>query len=277
MVYPEKGITERLELAKILAVKAGKAVLKIQSDPNLVVRQKEEGLADLVTEGDELSQGVIIKAVTRRFPQDLIRSEELKDYRLSGNGFTWIIDPIDGTLGFRTRVEDWGVSIGVHFNGEPVAGVIYFPGFRKLYDAFKGGGAFRNGEQIYTPKEVQLRDMPFYFNAGYGRLKDFMEFEIPFHSIFRDKVQIIETPICATLAICRVAEGSGAHSYLHTYLSPYDLGAATLILEEAGGIVSKIDWNKPRQAVLMAANRGIYEEVFSVMGTDLIEKSQLKP
>lgn len=274
----QEKIQARLLVAKRAAIRAGNVALKLQLDPSLKVLQKEEGLADIVTDGDFLSQQILIRAIKRNFPKDLIRSEELLEAsgQEDADSFTWFLDPIDGTLGYRTGVEDWGISVGVHREGQPVAGVVYFPALKKTYWATQGHGAFCNGERIHTPQGLRLQDMPTYFNAGYGRVED-LPLVITFHTALRGRAQFVGTPICVTLAMCRIAEGAGAHSFLHTYLTPYDLGAATLISEEAGGVISTIDWSKPRQPMLVAADRGIYDEVLEILGREFISKIGLRP
>ncbi|MDO8503265.1 MAG: inositol monophosphatase [bacterium] len=274
----QEEVGARLSVAKRAAVRAGKAALSLQPYLNSKASQKKEGLADIVTDGDFLSQDIIIRAIERNFPQDTIRSEELSDAlgQEGAGSFTWFLDPIDGTLSYSTGVEDWGVSIGVHKEGQPVVGVVYFPAFEKTYWATQGGGAFCNRERIHTRQNLRLKGMPIYFNSGFGTLED-MEVDTFLNLRFRGKVQYPAEPMCATLAICRIAKGAGAHSDFHTYLSPFDLGAAVLILQEAGGVASQIDWSKPRQPMLVAADRRIYNEVLEILGQEFISKIGLRP
>lgn len=270
----EKEITERLELAKILAVKAGDEVAKMQGQ-NMEVHRKEGGVGDIVTLADYVSQGIIISGIKERFPDDDIDSEE-KMRVLTGARFKQVWDPLDATVQFKTRAREWGVSGGVHYMGEPVSGVIYFPRLHLMCFAQKDKGAFivDNGElkQIHTASESKLVEGTFGYNYPYLVDEAVVDqFITPVFKKFPSKTMYIHVPVCVTLALCNLAEGIGPLAIINANVTPYDLGAASVIVKESGGVISPIDWNKKRQPVLAAANREIYDETVNLLGPELLK------
>lgn len=91
----------------------------------------------------------------KAFPDDFIKTEESDNATASPppeNPFSIIVDEIDGTVGFRTGMPDWGVSVGIFYPDQPVAGVINFPGYQKLYQAVLGRGATCNSQPLPVNK-----------------------------------------------------------------------------------------------------------------------------
>src|SRR5437773_2650281 len=130
---------DELEAARTLAVRAGAILLEHYLQP--VVRWK--GCGNPVTEADRSASAFLVSELKRFFPEDGILSEEEPDdaIRLS-KPRVWIIDPLDGTIEFIGRRDEFAVMIGLAVDGRANLGVVYQPLTEKLYYAASGSGAF---------------------------------------------------------------------------------------------------------------------------------------
>jgi len=104
--------------------------------------------SDFLTEADTSVSAYLVDAIHREFPDHHIKSEELSVDINPGAEYEWIIDPIDGTRNFATRIPIWSVVIAVVQNGTPLYGAVYFPIADHLFFAEIGKGAFLNHEPI---------------------------------------------------------------------------------------------------------------------------------
>jgi 3'(2'), 5'-bisphosphate nucleotidase len=139
------SLKTELETAVSLARKAGVAVLLHYAE-EVVAEEKlgADNFSEPVTAADREASRIIVAGLTEAFPDDGILSEEEADRaeeRLS-RPRVWMVDPIDGTLGFIRKDGDFGVQIGLAEGGEPVLGVVYLPFHDELFLAVRGGGAF---------------------------------------------------------------------------------------------------------------------------------------
>jgi myo-inositol-1(or 4)-monophosphatase len=251
-----------LEIAKRAAVEAGKAILFLRKG-QLKERIKSNA-SDIVTEADIVSDRIIDKILKRSFPTHSFISEEtVNEGKFSQ--YTWIIDPLDGTLGYAGGLPFYGVSIGLVKNNKPYLGVINLPAFGSLYWAEKGKGAYLNGKKI---KVAPLTDLSraiisFDYHFAGGRKKDIQRILIK----IADKVRYPPTFACSVVSLAYVAQGI-CHGNIHSAY-PWDFLAGAAIIEEAGGRVTDyqgkaIDWSK-KSIDLLATNGSLHKEILSII------------
>ena len=142
-------LSDELQTAMDLARKAGAAILEHYSK-GVVAEEKvgADNFVEPVTEADKEASRIIVEGLGEAFAADGILSEEEEDSadeRLSKER-VWMIDPIDGTIGFIRKDGDFGVQIGLAVGGEPVLGVVYLPFHREMYHAVRGEGSFLSVE-----------------------------------------------------------------------------------------------------------------------------------
>jgi myo-inositol-1(or 4)-monophosphatase len=133
------------------AARIGGAVARRMSGADFAVRKKQDG-SD-VTEADLAAQHAAIDAIRQVRPDDAFVCEEADDagsrtVSKAGSGACWVIDPIDGTRNYVHGIPMYACSVGVLWDGTPVAGAIYQPVTRELYSADDVGGATFNGRAI---------------------------------------------------------------------------------------------------------------------------------
>ena len=131
----------------IEAAKAAGAALRVAHDHDLKVEEKNASRTSIVTSADLQSHDIIFGIIRRAFPDDAIFGEEGNDgdERAAAR---WYVDPLDGTTNFSHRFPFSCISIA-YCDGDDISlGVVYDPYRDDLFIATRGGGAFRNGEQL---------------------------------------------------------------------------------------------------------------------------------
>ncbi len=151
-------------------------------------------------------------------------------------GVEWIIDPIDGTINFFHNYPYWCCSIAARLDGEIVAGVVYSPEMHLCYEATADGPALCNGEPIHVS---DIAD-PQLASVHTGEDKSLTEDGfIDFFASVTANCQRPRIYGSAALDVCFVAHGR-ADGYFQTGIYIWDIAAARLIAERAGGKAEKL-------------------------------------
>jgi len=130
---------QRLEFAIAAAKVAGAIVQRSFQESSLQIETKAD--RSVVTEADRSAERQLRAALTQDFPQDAIVGEEY-GVTAGTSGWTWYLDPIDGTQAFVRGVPLFGTLIGAEYNGESRLGVIFLPVLGEIVYAAKGSGCF---------------------------------------------------------------------------------------------------------------------------------------
>ena len=164
-------------------------------------------------------------------------SEETVDNaeRLSARR-VFIVDPIDGTRDMIRGRDGWAIAIAIVEDGEPVASVVFAPALGNLYAAQRGKGATLNGRPIGTRAGATLDDARLCVDRDLPRS----------HIWAGPPMGTVRKPNSIALRIARVASGEADATFDGRESREYDTAAATLILTEAGGIVTDLDGKPPR-------------------------------
>jgi histidinol-phosphatase len=181
-----------------------------------------------VTRADREGEQVIREVIARTFPDHGFLGEE---YGAEGSpDVRWIIDPIDGTKNFVRGIPIWAVLIGFEEHGTVTAGVMLNPVTDELFAAAKGTGASRNGRPLRVSEVAELR-RAFVIHAGLGPVRQAGRWD--------GFVRLIDATdrqrgFGDYYGYGLVATGQ-ADVYTEVDLKPWDLAAAKIIVEEAGG------------------------------------------
>jgi myo-inositol-1(or 4)-monophosphatase len=199
---------------------------------------EKKGRNDFVSEADRDSEQAVIETIHKHYPDHAILAEESG---ASGTSDTvWIIDPLDGTTNFLHGFPVFAVSIGVQVNGRMEHGVVYDPMRQELFTASRGAGAQLDGRRIRVSGRTQIEHAlvgtGFPFRQAESELPHYMTM---FERIMRN-TSGIRRPGAAALDLSYVAAGR-LDAFWETGLAPWDLAAGSLIIREAGGIVSGLD------------------------------------
>lgn len=130
----------------------------VQKHKESGLKVDEKGLYNLVTEADLKAESMILDEIQKNYPTDGILSEERG--KLEGkSGYTWVVDPLDGTTNYTHGLPLYGISVGVVETETmtPLIGMVFFPELNTYYHAIKGQGAFREKPPSKFPKQILLR------------------------------------------------------------------------------------------------------------------------
>lgn len=202
-----------------------------------VAHIRYKGEIDLVTEADEQSEQVLLRTIRENFPEHVILSEEsgLSGETSGAAGYRWLIDPLDGTTNFAHGYPVFAVSIGLELDGELRLGVVYAPLLDELFVAERGQGATLNGERIAVSTTDSLRRS--LLASGFQYDQTMIGSNLIHWENFLYQTRGLRRDGSAALDLCHVAAGR-LDGYWEQGLFPWDSGAGTLMIREAGGVVT---------------------------------------
>lgn len=246
--------------ASEIALEAGQLLLEMRQQG---IRVSRKGAVDLVTTADLAAEQLIKERLCAKFPDHEILAEESGGESTPGRPL-WIVDPLDGTTNFAHGYPVFAVSIGLEVEGKIVAGAVYDPSFDELFTAAAGSGAWLNGKPIRVSSCQTLDDallatgFPYFYRERTDEVLDLFR-------AFSIRVQGVRRSGAAALDICALACGR-LDGFWELGLKPWDTAAGSLILEEAGGTLSKIDGSTfdIRVPTVLATNGLLHEEMLRV-------------
>jgi myo-inositol-1(or 4)-monophosphatase len=261
-----------IELAIRIAREAGAILLDFASRDFIITNK---GRINLVTEADHASEAYIKTAILEHYPDHQILAEE-SGVHFAPSDYVWIIDPLDGTTNFAHGVPCYAVSIGIEHRGSMIAGVIYDPSNDHVYAAERGGGAFRNGQRINTSKIEHLEQALLVSGFPYD-VREQMNAYLPAWEAFLASAQGVRRLGAASIDMCYVACGY-FDGFWEFGLNAWDTAAGWLLIEEAGGKVTKGDGTAFRNADpdLLATNGLIHDQMMDVL-RQVRNKGTLEP
>ena len=221
------------------ARKAAKSILRDFGElEKLQVSVK--GQNDFVTVADVKAQDIIYNELSKARPNYGFLMEEGKQQNsLNENEYTWIIDPIDGTLNFMNGVPYFAISIALYNINKVIAGIVYDPVHNDIYWAEEGIGAYLNDQRLRVTNKKNLDNslialgIPF---LGRGDHKK----HIKIQESVMSKVAGLRRFGAASLDLAYVAAGR-VDGFWEYGLSPWDIAAGLILVKEAGGIATGID------------------------------------
>jgi myo-inositol-1(or 4)-monophosphatase len=200
-----------------------------------------KGEADLVTAADRASEKLIRERIRENWPDHDVLGEEqgLSD---RGSEYRWYVDPLDGTTNFAHGFPVFCVSMAVERRvPEPakrVAGVVYDPTRDELFSAELERGAHLNGEKIHVSKTSTLTES--ILGTGFPSHKRHKNPNIYFYHQLTLHSHGVRRAGSAALDLCSVASGR-FDGFWEFNLNPWDTAAGVLLVEEAGGEVTRFD------------------------------------
>jgi myo-inositol-1(or 4)-monophosphatase len=197
---------------------------------------KKKGIINLVTEVDVLAQKAIVAVILKAFPKDSILAEEGDLSKTKKANRRWVVDPIDGTTNFAHGYPRFCVSIAFEQKGIVECGVIHDPIMNEVFHAVRGKGAFLNKKRLKVSKINKLKEALLVTGFPYD-LDDPETDNVPYFLHMLRKAQAIRRDGSAALNLAYIAAGR-FDGFWELGLSPWDVAAGFLIIEEAGGKVT---------------------------------------
>ena len=223
-----------LNTAVKAARKAGSIITRASFDiDKLTIRKKRQN--DFVSEVDHAAEDAIISVLREAYPSHGILAEE-SGARDEKAEYVWVIDPLDGTTNFLHGFPQYCVSIGIEHRGALTHAVIYDPVKNELFTASKGRGAFLNDRRVRVSKCLRLQDA--LVGTGFP-FKEVGRLDLYTRQLrkFMQTSAGVRRAGAAALDLAYVACGR-LDAFWELGLSPWDMAAGALLVQEAGGLVA---------------------------------------
>lgn len=224
----------------------------------------KDGRHDLVTEYDTRAERIIVDEIVSLFPTHNILGEEGGSID-NGSDYTWIVDPLDGTVNFAHGVPAFSVSIGVQYKQELVVGVVHHPPMSDVFWAEKGKGAFRNNTKLAVSITDNLHEALVVTGFPYNAYENPGKCIDTFGDVIRAGVSVRRLG-SAALDLCYVAAGH-FDAFWEVKLNPWDVAAGKLILLEAGGTITNY-LGEPHlldRGTLLASNGLVHRQLSGIL------------
>ena len=225
-----------------------------------------KGDINIVTEADKMSEDLIMDSISHQFPDHGILSEESPAVTGAGK-IRWIIDPLDGTTNYAHSYPVFCVSIALEIEDKIVLGVIYDPMRDDMFVATRGKGVFLNEKKIAVSSVKNLSRSLLATGFPYD-IRESKENNLDYFNAMAIKVQAIRRAGAAALDLAYLAAGR-FDGFWELKLKPWDTAAASLMVEEAGGVISEINGDKwhLQSPGILASNGFIHEQMKKVLRT----------
>ena len=219
-----------LDVAIDAARRAGKVIL------DRYHTQKEisfKGRADVVSDVDLLAEKAVLELVQEEYPSFGVLSEESAPVA-SKSGYTWVVDPLDGTRNYVMGVPHFCVVVALALQEDVLLGVTYDPVREEMFVAEKGKGAYVNDVPMEVSQKQEITDCTLGFDMGYVDEKAGIALDMV--RALWPGIQGLRLMGSAALGAAYAASGR-TDIYFHHHLSPWDIASGLLLVSEAGGYV----------------------------------------
>jgi len=226
-----------LNIAVKAARRAGSIINRAALEGGFEVRAKNRN--DYVTQVDRAAEQAIVDVLRRAYPDHAVLAEESGASAGARADYRWIIDPLDGTTNFIHGFPQYCVSIALEHKGVLSQAVVYDPAKNELFTASRGRGAFLDDRRIRVSKCAQLRDALVGTGFPFKELGQIERYLRQLSTLMRESSGVRRAG-AAALDLAYVAAGR-LDAFWEMGLSPWDMAAGALLIQEAGGLVSALD------------------------------------
>jgi len=225
---------------------------------------EHKGEIDLVTAIDRASEKAILAIIGRAFPGHGVLAEE-SDPRTGDGEHLWVVDPLDGTTNFSRAFPYFCVSVALARAGRVVVAAVYQPLLDEMFTAIRGHGAFLNGKPLRVSGQARL-DQAFLATGFPYDIRRGRRTNIEHFSAFATRCLAIRRAGAAALDLAYVAAGR-FDGFWELKLRPWDIAAASLLVEAAGGRVTGLAGRPWRLSVrdIVASNGRVHGEMLAVL------------
>lgn len=259
----QESLNQLLEQTQEVAKTVGAFIRKERQhfDVNKV---EHKGFNDLVSYVDKEAEKQIVERLSEILPEAGFITEEGTN-TTQGEVFNWVIDPLDGTTNFIHGIPVFAVSIALMEKEEVILGVVYEVNRHECFYAMKGGGAFCNDTPIRVSGAPNLAaslistGFPYYNFELIDRYLNSMK-------ALMQKSHGLRRMGSAAVDLCYVAAGR-TEGFFEYNLNSYDVAAGTLLVQEAGGMVTDFAGGKDFifGRKIVASNGEIHAELLGVL------------
>ena len=260
MVLMKKS--EELKTAIDIAKRAGEILMDNYGD--ITVNYKKDGT--IVTNADIESERFIISMLSEKFPEFSILSEESNTGKrnLEDSEYLWVVDPLDGTTNYSIKNPFFDISIALTYKSKPIVGIVYYPFQDEMFYAESGKGAYLNDKNITVSDKDDIRESVHTFCHASDELSTLRMAEIWKRlKLLNPKVRQIGA---GALELSYTACGR-VDSFMMININPWDVAAGTLLVREAGGMVTDFSGNEfdITHNSILASNGRLHKKLLDII------------
>jgi len=224
---------EMYDFANIIMHSAG-SKLKEEHKRSVIKVTEKTSQMDLVTEHDLLIEKLLVEAILGKYPGHAILAEECQTWVSPElGGYTWVIDPIDGTVNYYRFGKDYAISLALYWNEQPIFGLVYDVARGVLFSAGQGVGAIMNGYRLKSLPDRPERLNKAVVGISLRTMREFASLGMDVLGML-SKAQAYRYLGCASLELCKVANGE-YDLFISSNVHEWDVAAARIFLEQRGG------------------------------------------
>lgn len=229
------------------------------------IKVEAKALNDFVTQVDKDAEEILVDALLHAYPHHKVRTEETGVHGKEDSDFEWIIDPLDGTTNFLHKNPQYAISMALAYKGQIQDAVIFAPETNALYTASRGKGAYLNEKRIRVSNRINLNEC--LIATGFPVVDQSMV--DTYFAILKDviaKTAGARREGSAALDLCHVACGR-MDAFFEFNLKPWDIAAGSLMVQEAGGIVTDFHGENSwlETGNILAANPKLLAQMLQIM------------
>ena len=243
---------------------------------NRDVRIDMKGAIDLVTDADLEVERMCRRVLAERFPSHAILAEELSSEAGHGrpSDHCWVFDPIDGTTNYAHGLPIFCAALGLEIEGRMEIAAVYDPTRRELFTAERGGGAYLNGAPLRVSAAASLIEALLVTGFPYSIHEESEEILGLFGEFVR-RARAVRRLGSAALDMAYVAAGR-FDAFWEDSLKPWDVAAASLLVEEAGGVVTGTDGSpfRVRSGHVLASAPALHDAMLETIRAFRAERSR---
>ena len=235
---------------------------KLKGKFKLNNKSKKRNGFDPVTNIDRALEFFLRKEITKKFPKDGIIGEEFKT-RKTKNGFTWVIDPIDGTRSFVIASPTWSNLISVNYNREPILGLVNFPMLKKHYIT-------KINKKSYLVENNKFKRLKVLKSKSLNKSKIAGNF-FGWLSLDEQKkisklTKLMRFPCSDALSYCQLCEGK-LDVVLQCYNKIWDIHPMITLIKNAGGYITTWKGGDPRigGSIVASSSKQIHKKVLNLL------------
>jgi myo-inositol-1(or 4)-monophosphatase len=228
---------------------------------------EKKGAIDLVTEVDVAIERMFRALIAERFPEHRILAEEFGagTEGEAGSRFCWIFDPVDGTTNYAHGMPIFCSSLALEIDGRIEVGAVFDPNRQELFTAERGAGARLNGLPMHVSAAGSLIDAMLCTGFPYN-VHAIVDEIVGLFGSFVGKARAVRRLGSAAIDLCYVGAGR-LDGFWERLLSPWDIAAGALIVEEAGGTITGFDGGPfdVRAGEIVASNGRIHSPMLETL------------
>jgi myo-inositol-1(or 4)-monophosphatase len=228
---------------------------------------EKKGDIDLVTEVDVEVERMFRDLIAERFPAHRILAEEFGSTGSgdAGSAYCWVFDPVDGTTNYAHGMPIFCSSLALEIDGRAEVAAVFDPMRAELFTAERGGGARLNGRPLRVSGTEHLIDAMLCTGFPYN-VHAIVDEIVGLFAAFVGQARAVRRLGSAALDLCYVAAGR-LDGFWERLLSPWDIAAGALIVDEAGGRISSLDGGpfNARAGEVIATNGHLHDAMIAVI------------